>query len=53
MVLVYDRPLLRSAARDYVALKAINDRFAIGLQEHGSEHPGSTELAMRRSNREM
>ncbi len=32
MVRVYDRPLLRSSARGDGALKATNDRFAIGLQ---------------------
>ena len=40
MVLVYDRPLLRSSARGDGALIAKNDRFAIGLREPGCEHPG-------------
>ncbi len=31
MVRVYDRPLLRSSARGDGALKATNDRFAIGF----------------------
>ncbi|GEM_PF-5624945 len=47
MVLVYDRPLLRSSARGDGALRATNDRFAICLQEPGCEHPGYRTLARR------
>ncbi len=46
MVLVYDRPLLRSSARGDGALTANNDRFAIGLRAPGCEHLG---YALRRA----
>ena len=39
MVLVYDRPLLRSSARGDGAFTSNSDRFAIGLREPGCEHP--------------
>jgi hypothetical protein len=50
MVLVYDRPLLRSSARGDGAFTSNSDRFAIGLRKSGCEHPGYVARKARSNN---